>query len=455
MQSIKYLAPTAIVGTGFDETSFRAALTPDLAFIGCDAGSCDGGPGYLGGKKFFRTRAAVKRDLRLMLIGARALGIPLLIGSCGGSGANWNLAWVWEIIKEISGEERLHFKTALIQSEPEREALIAKYRAGRLKPLDNAPQIDEDLLRNCDCIVAMGGAEVFQAALAGGADVVLAGRTTDAAIFSAIPLQLGFDPGLCWHAAKIMECGAAAALKTNRPAGMVCTLEQDRFILEPCNPTQRCTVSTVAAHALYETSDPFHLKEPGGTLDLSAASYTALSDRTVAVSGAKFVADPYTVRLEGAALAGYQAMSIGGIRDPVLLARFDTWLGEVLYRVTDSVKSMFGWEPDRDYRLTTRAYGRDGVLGENEPRRHEIGHEIGLMLSVLAGDQDRALTIARYAAQTALHHGIPEWQGSVSNLAFPMVPHVIPLGAAYRFVLNHVAELEHPLEFFPVHYEMV
>ncbi len=183
-------------------------------------------------------------------------------------------------------------------------------------------------------------------------------------------------------------------------------------------------------------------------MDLSKAKYAALSDRAVAVSGSEFHVDPYTVRLEGAALAGYQAMSIGGVRDPVLLARYDLWLAEVINRVAGSVKSLYGWEKDVDYILTTRSYGRDGVLGANEPKRDQIGHEIGLMLTVLADDQERALAVARYATQTALHHGIPEWQGSISNLAFPMVPHVIPLGPAYRFVLNHVAELDHPLEFF-------
>src|SRR5690606_34448950 len=124
LESISYLAPTAIVGGGFDEAAFRAALTPDVAFIGCDGGSCDGGPGYLGAHRFFQSRAGVKRDLRLMLIGARGLGIPLLIGSCGGSGADWNLEWVREIVLEIAAEEGLHFNLGLIGSEPERDHLV-------------------------------------------------------------------------------------------------------------------------------------------------------------------------------------------------------------------------------------------------------------------------------------------------------------------------------------------
>src|SRR5690606_27506013 len=116
-----------VLGVGFTEEYFRHALKEDIAFIGCDAGSTDGGPANLGGNKPFFSRNAVKRDLRIMLTGARSIDVPLLIGSCGGSGGNWNLNWVWEIVQEIALEEDLHFKTAIIQSEPDRELLVRKY----------------------------------------------------------------------------------------------------------------------------------------------------------------------------------------------------------------------------------------------------------------------------------------------------------------------------------------
>ena len=453
MASICYLSPTGMLGGGFSEDHFKAALSPDLAFIGCDAGSCDGGPSYLGANRFFQSREAVKRDLRLLVLGARSLGIPLLIGSCGGSGGDWNLNWTREILQEISREESLHFRTALIRSEPDREALIDKWRAGRIRPLDPAPRLDEAVLRGADHIVAMAGAEAYWAALDGGADVVLAGRSTDASIFAAIPLRQGFDPGLCWHAAKIMECGGAAVTAMDRPEGMLCTITDDRFVVEPVSRHQRCSPLSVASHALYETGDPFLMHEPGGVLDLSGARYEAVSDRAVAVSGSVFRPGPYTVRLEGAQLAGWQAMTIGGVRDPVLLARFDEWLDEVKVSIAEGAGRMFGLTQDADYSLIVRCYGRDGVLGQREPERHRIGHEIGLMLTVLAPSQDLASAICALAAHAALHHRVPEWQGLVSNLAFPMSPHVAPLGPAYRFTLNHVAELDDPMELFDLRFE--
>ncbi|MDZ4125829.1 MAG: acyclic terpene utilization AtuA family protein, partial [Hydrogenophaga sp.] len=185
---IRYLSPTGILGVGFSENHFRAALSPDLAFIGCDAGSTDGGPANLGGNKPFFSRAAIKRDLRILVTGARSIQVPLLIGSCGGSGGNWNLNWVREIVREIAQEENLHFRLAVIESEPPREVLLEKYRAGKIRALDPAPALSEDVLSGADHIVAMMGAEAYVAALDGGADVVLAGRSTDAAIFAAIPV---------------------------------------------------------------------------------------------------------------------------------------------------------------------------------------------------------------------------------------------------------------------------
>ena len=48
-------------------------------------------------------------------------------------------------------------------------------------------------------VVSMIGAEPFQQALEEGADIVIAGRSSDAAIYAALPLMRGADPGLSWH----------------------------------------------------------------------------------------------------------------------------------------------------------------------------------------------------------------------------------------------------------------
>lgn len=453
--SIRYLSPTGMLGVGFSENHFRAALATGLDFIGCDSGSTDGGPANLGGNIPFFSRAAIKRDLRVLLTGARSIDVPLLVGSCGGSGGNWNLNWVREIVLEIAREESLHFRMAVIESEPPRDRLVQAWRDGRFRPLDPAPDIDEATLRDADRIVAMMGAEGYVKALDAGAQVVLAGRSTDAAIFAAIPVARGFPPGLAWHAAKVMECGGAAVVKMDRPEGMVCTLSHDGFVLEPVSPTQQCSPLSVAAHALYETGDPFLMHEPGGAIDLYDARYEALDDRRVRVTGSRWRPMPYTVRLEGAARIGWRAMVVGGIRDPAILEHFDPWFDELKAHIAHNVEQVHGAAVRGTYDIRYRVYGRDGVLGAREPARPRAPHELGLVMVTYAATQELAYSIAGQAAHMVLHHPVPQWQGLLSNLAFPVAPHFWPLGEAYRFVLNHVVALDDPLELHAMRLEEV
>jgi hypothetical protein len=450
---IHYLSPTGVLGVGFSENHFRAALSRDLAFIGCDAGSTDGGPANLGGNKPFFSRAAIKRDLRLLVTGARSINVPLLIGSCGGSGGNWNLNWVREIVLEIAKEESLHFRIAVIESEPPREMLLKKYREGKIRPLDSAPEIDESVFEKADHIVAMMGAEAYIAALEGGADVVLAGRSTDAAIFAAIPVAQGFPPGLCWHAAKIMECGGAAVVKMDKPEGMICTITDDHFTLEPVSPTQQCSPLSVAAHALYETADPYRMLEPGGEMDLTDAKYESVNDRIVRVSGSQFRPMPYTVKLEGASMIGYRAMVLGGVRDPVILEQFDDWFDGLKEHIAENVEAVYGPSIRDQYQIHYKLYGKSGVLGLREPHSDQVPTEIGLLMVTLAQSQEVAYAIAGQAAHMVLHHSVPQWEGLLSNLAFPIAPHFWNLGEAYQFALNHVVELDDPLELHPIRFE--
>src|SRR5450759_3257454 len=113
---LRILSPTGVCGSGFIESSFEKALTQKPDFIGCDACSTDPGPDYLGSGRTAFPKDAVHRDLRLMLLGARRLGIPLLIGSAGPAGADVQLAGFCVQGKDIAAAEGLKFKLALIHS---------------------------------------------------------------------------------------------------------------------------------------------------------------------------------------------------------------------------------------------------------------------------------------------------------------------------------------------------
>lgn len=451
---VAYLAPTGQVGSGFLAESLEAGLALDPAFIGCDSGSTDAGPYKLGGGLPTFSRAACKRDLRLMLHGAKKKGIPVLIGTAGGAGGDTNLAWMRDIIEEIAREDGLHFRLGLVAAEQDKETLVAKYRAGKIRPLENAPHLDEDVIRKSEHIVAMMGIEPFLHALDNGADVVLAGRASDTSIFAAIPVRLGFPPAYAWHAAKILECGAAAAVQRFTPDGMVARIAHDGFTVEPLNPKMRCSPQSVASHSLYENGDPYILYEPSGYLDTTKSTYTAISDRAVRVQGSAFVkAQQYTVKLEGAEFAGYQSVIIAGVRDPVILDQLDSWLESLKERIRDRIDSIYGEDMSGRYTLNIRVYGKNAVMGKLEPSNGPLPHEVGILFDVTAGTAELAHAIASTAGHMGVHHPVPEWNGLISGLAFPYAPYVMDRGAVYRFTLNHVLEIDDPLEPFRISYQ--
>ena len=156
----------------------------------------------------------------------------------------------------------------------------------------------------------MMGAEPFTRALEAGAEVVIAGRSRDPSMFAANPLQRGLPPGPAWHAAKILECGAAGvAYRTRGPDCMFARIGRDGFVMVPPHPEYACTPVSIAAHTFYETGSPTHLPEPGGTLDTGGTAYEALDPRTVRVTGSAFRPAPrYTVKLVGAEGLGHQSL---------------------------------------------------------------------------------------------------------------------------------------------------
>jgi hypothetical protein len=178
-----------------------------------------------------------------------------------------------------------------------------------------------------------------------------------------------------------------------------------------------------------------------------------VSDRTVRVSGMRWTPQPYTIKLEGAELAGYSAMTIAGTRDPGLIGRLDEFLKTVREAVAFKTGS-FGVRSD-DYRLVFRRYGRDGVMGEWEPEQGATPHEVGLVVEAIAESQEVANAVTAIARVTLLHTDFPGRLCKEGNMAFPFSPSDIERGAVYQFSLRHVVEPDDPLSMFPIEYESI
>jgi hypothetical protein len=449
VNEIRYIAGT-LVGAGVDTDSLNEALKEHPHFLACDAGTTDAGPFSLGSGQPAFAREAVKRDLAAFLDAGRRAGIPVVIGSAGTAGGDeqvdWTLDIVREIVKETGGGT---LRVAVIYAEQDKDVLIELFRQGRITPLDAAPSLDENTIKRSAHIVGMMGVEPLQQALAEGVDLILAGRCSDSALYAALPILRGFPEGLAWHAGKVVECGTMAC-ETLGKGVMFVHLREDHFLVKPFGPGLRCTPQSVAAHSLYENVDPFHFTECSGTVDIREATYEAADPITVRVANSRFQsAHPYTVKLEGAELLGYQTIIIGGIRDPFLLRQLDSWLAHVRAYIEETIARVLGNRVTKeDYQLVFHVYGRDGVMGSLEPEREVVPKEVGIVFEVTAATQQLATVIAQLSRQPLLHYPIAEWRGSTTSFACLHNPAHLERGPVYGFTFHHVVVPQSPLELF-------
>ncbi|MDA8212931.1 MAG: acyclic terpene utilization AtuA family protein [Clostridia bacterium] len=447
MREMRVLSPTAILGYGFPLASFEAGMARNPHVLAVDAGSTDPGPYYLGAGVSFTDRFAVKRDLELMLRAGRERKIPVIIGTAGGSGAKPHLEWNLEIIREIAREQGLKFRLAVIGSDLDKDFLLKELENGKLKVLPPGKPLERQDIEASTYIVGQMGVEPIIKALDSGAEVILAGRAYDPTVFAALAIKAGYDRGLALHMGKILECASIAALPGSGSDCMLGTLREDHFLLEPLNPERKCTTTSVAAHTLYEKTNPYSLPGPGGVIDLHQARFEQVSERVVKVSGSRFIpGDMYTVKIEGAKPIGFRTVSIAGARDPIFISNIDSILQGVRARVTDN----FSHIPPESYYLQFHIYGRNGVMGDLEPDPVVKGHEVGIVIEAVAPAQDQANTICSFARSTLLHYGYPGRLSTAGNLAFLYSPSDFKAGAVFRFSIHHLVEVDDPCAPFPM-----
>lgn len=450
MKEFKILSATAILGYGFPEESFMEGMKRKPDVIAVDAGSTDPGPYYLGAGKSFTNRDAVKRDLEIMMENSITNHIPLIIGTAGGSGGEVHLNWCKKIIYEIAKEKNLKFKLALIHSQFSKEEVKRALRENRIIPLGPVPSLTEEIIDKSTSIVGQIGIEPYIKALDENVDIILGGRTYDPVVFAAPAIRAGYDKGLALHLGKILECAAICSTPGSGSDCMFGYLGENYFRLEPLNSIRKCTTVSVAAHTLYEKTNPYILPGPGGHLDLRECEFTQESENIVRVSGSKFITSPkYTIKLEGAKLIGYRTISIAGARDPIMIDKIDEIIEGVKERVKDNFKTN-NW----NYYLDIKIYGKNAVMGDLEynPSTKNC-HEIGVLIEAVAETQEKADTICAFARSSMLHFGYEGRKATAGNLAFPYSPSDFHAGKVYNFSIYHLMEVNNPEDIFKIDYE--
>ncbi len=450
MEEIRILSPTAILGYGFPMESFVEGMKRKPHVIAVDAGSTDPGPYYLGAGKSFTDYNSVKRDLEIMIPAAIEANIPVIIGTGGGCGGRPHVDFNLKIIEEIALEKKLSFKLAVIQSELDKDLIKSKLVEGKVVPLHPAKPITEQDIDESVRIVAQMGEEPYIKALEEGANVILAGRSYDPSVFAALAIKEGLDKGLAIHLGKILECASIAALPGSGSDCMFGYLQKDNFVLEPLSPLRKCTTLSVAAHTLYEKTNPYILPGPGGAIDLHHSEFTQVTDNKVKVTGSKFVpTEEYFVKLEGVKKVGYRTISVAAVKDPVMIEKIDSIVQSVKDRVVNNFES-YGI---KDFFLDFKIYGKNGVMGIFPGIDDRVGHELCIVIEAVAPTQDQADTICGFARSTMLHFGYEGRISTAGNLAFPFSPSDCKVGEVYEFNVYHLMKVDSPTEHFPITYK--
>ena len=275
---MRFLGASGQLGYGIPTPAFNAGLARKPDLIGCDMGSIDIGPTYLGKGEMATAPAATRRDLRKVLLGARSIDVPLVIGSAGSAGAAPHLEATLAIIREIARAEGLHFRLGVLRADLSRDMLRAAVRAGRVRGIDDMPALTEEEVTEAAHIVGQMGMGPFRRALAEDVDVLIAGRACDTAIFASLPTMLGFPAGLSVHMAKIIECASLCCLPGGRDS-ILATLDDDGFVLESMARAAARDTGLGGGAQPVRTGRSVHGVRTGGQLDLSGADYAAVDDR--------------------------------------------------------------------------------------------------------------------------------------------------------------------------------
>ena len=302
--TLRIVCPNGHLGFAPIKTgSFRIGCESEPNLICADAGSCDVGPVPLGADTSSSPRQWQIDDLETMLLASRRLAVPMIVGSAGDTGSNSRVDLFVGIIRDLAKKHGLaRFRVGYFYSEVSKDALRRRILGGdTIAGLDGRPPLDLATLDATERIVAMAGIHPYIKLLDEGADVIVGGRSSDCAIFAAPAIRRGFPEGLAYFYGKVLECASFCAEPYGGKESVLGEITMDDVKVTALLPEQRCTISSVAGHAMYERANPFYEHFLGGHIDMSRCHYEQYDERTVRATGSRYVPAPeLRVKLEGA-----------------------------------------------------------------------------------------------------------------------------------------------------------
>ncbi|MCD4720438.1 MAG: DUF1446 domain-containing protein [Desulfobacula sp.] len=429
------------------EKSFYLGAKTKPDYYCCDSGSDDIGPGPLGNDDCVSPRSWQKHDLELMLIAARKQNVPMIIGSSGDTGTNSRVDMYVEIIREIAREQKLEpFKLVYFYSEVTKELLLNKMDSGiTIEGLDGRKNLLRSELESTKRVVAVAGVHPFIKALELKADVIIGGRSSDAAIFAAAAIYNGFPEANAYYLGKVLECASFCAEPYGAKESVIGTITSNDVKVTAMHPDQYCTIASVAGHAMYERTNPFFEYFAGGMLDMTKCSYVQLDKKTTRITGAEFIPidGKIKVKLEGSGKIGERYIGIVGVRDPYTIKNID----KVIEWARSQAVEQLGTD---GYEIFYHIYGKNAVMGDMEPVKETKSHELGVVVEAVSKNKELAKEAAIIGSRQIFYARLPEVKGTAGTAAF-LIDEVMPTSPAFEWTLNHTIEVDDPMELFELH----
>jgi hypothetical protein len=434
---------------------FEQALDCGVDFVAGDGGSTDCGAAHLGADDAMIPTESLRQYMAYILRNCVSRKIPFLIGSANLAGTRAGVARFRSIVEQVAADEGLSFRAAYIDSEINKDYLLGKIQTGKVRNiLSSGACLTAADVAQSSHIVAMMGTEQYIEALKGGAQVIVGGRTSDPALWAAVPIWKGIPPAIAWHMGKTLDHGAynlelgpgKEGILHASSSWVVGVCREDHFLVQASNSVGRVPAVRVARSTLHENTSATTFYEPGGIVDISDCRFEQVDKQTVKVTGSRFQSLPYTMKLEGARPVGFRAITMCAFRAESGTRNLEAECAATTQRILD--RAVFqGVDPSR-YRLIFRVYGKNGVLRDWERGDPAFQPRELFVLAECVAETREIAHVVMAMTETQLH-----FLGGVDHGgAFPLSPQVIDTGEVYEFNIWHLLSPDDPLECVKIEY---
>ncbi len=439
---VNHIPPSAEI-----EEEIAQALEWGVDVIVAQGTGSDWGPYWLGsGDQVAANQAA---NVEPYVRAALEHGIPFVF-SFGIAGGNVHLETCLQAFDELCVRNGWKPKLGVVRSEIAKKYLAAAVADGPPVVPASAGTGHEALtltdVADAERVVALIGPEPIIDLLQRDVDGVITGRALDIGLFMALPMLRGVPTAVAAHAGKLLECGGLALEPGDSGRAIWASVDETGFEVRSPSAVAEVTMRGLVSHTFYERAHPTLEENPGGTLDLSAATYVE-TEYGVRCEGAQWHEAPYTVLIEGARREGFRAVSLMAVREPELLRQARSW-ADAAEAATAAAPRFAAAFADGRLKLATRILGLDGVLGDLEPNRTVTGHEAGVIVDVVADTEELAKEAAYYVFIRLFIGPYPGRKTTAGNTAVPIMPVVIPVSEVFTFSIYHLLPLADPLEPF-------